>query len=74
MNSAKLSKSDRLKRVLRVLRKGGAYSTRDIIRKAKVCAVNSIVAELRDNGYRIGCKCYGAGESRVFRYMLEGHA
>lgn len=74
MHSAKLSKSDRLKRVLRVLRKGGAYTTRDLIRKAHVAAVNSCVSELRDNGYRISCKCFGSGESRVFRYMLEGRA
>lgn len=74
MHSAKVSKSDRLKRVLRVLRKGGAYSTWQISRKAKVCAVNSCISELRENGYRIGCKCFGSGESRVFRYMLEGRA
>lgn len=71
MNSAKANKSARLKRVLRVLRRGGAYTTMQISRMANVCAVNSCVSELRDNGYRIGCKCYGAGENRVFRYMLE---
>ncbi len=72
MHSAKITKSDRLKRVLKVLRRGGAYSTRELIKQAKVCAVNSIVAELRDNGYRIGCKSMGS--PRRWVYMLEGRA
>lgn len=66
MNAAKLSKSTRLRRVMRVLRRGGAYTTRDIIRKANVCAVNSIIAELRQNGYRIGCRRVGMN----WQYML----
>lgn len=68
MNAAKLSKSKRLKRVLRVLRRGGAYTTRDLIRQAHVCAVNSIIAEIRANGYRVGCQRDGM----VWRYMLQG--
>lgn len=67
MNSASVKKSRRLKRVLAVLRRGGSYTTRDIIRKAKVCAVNSIVAELRDNGYNVLCKRKGMR----WHYMLS---
>lgn len=60
MHAAQLSKSARLKRVLKALteadKKGEALSTMQIIEQAKVCAVNSIVAELRANGYPISCK------------------
>ena len=42
MNAARLSKSDRLQRVLRLLKDRKWYSTRAIIRKAHVCAVNSM--------------------------------
>jgi len=66
MNAAKLNKSTRLKRVLAVLRRGGAYSTRDLIRKAHVCAVNSIIAELRANGKQVECFRRGG----VWFYML----
>ncbi len=55
MNSASLSSSQRLQRVADVLKDGSELSTRQIIQRAKVCAVNSIVAELRDNGMDIAC-------------------
>lgn len=66
MNNAKLSKSDRLKRVLKVLKQGGAYSTRDLIRKAKVCAVSAAISELRENGKRIVC----TRRNNIYYYML----
>ena len=50
MNSASLSRSERLQRVHALLGDGAWHSTRDIIDRAQVCAVNSIIAELRDNG------------------------
>lgn len=59
MNAAKLSKSDRLMRVRNVLMDGMKHTTRDLIRKAKVCAVNSIIAELRANGMQIDCRRVG---------------
>jgi len=57
MNAAKLKTSDRLQRVLAVLRSGwkDAYTTMDLIRLAHVCAVNSIIAELRANGIPVAC-------------------
>ena len=33
-----------------------AHTTRDLIRKANVCAVNSCIAELRANGIQIECE------------------
>ena len=56
MNAAKIEKSDRLQRVLQLLKKGGEYTTLEIIQKAGVCAVNSIISELRQNGYQINCE------------------
>jgi len=68
MNAARLDKSERLQRVLRVLADGREHSTSEIVHGAQVCAVNSIVAELRSNGFRIGCRRVG---DRWF-YRLEG--
>lgn len=60
MNHAQLAKSERLKRVADVLRESRKpLSTMDIIAKANVCAVNSIVSELRANGMAIDCKRVG---------------
>ncbi len=67
MHSAKLKTSKRLQRTLRVLRQGKA-TTRQIIRKAHVCAVSSIIAELRANGIRIECRCVEKG---IFEYELK---
>ena len=59
MNAANLDKSDRLQRVLKLLKKGGEFTTLDIVMKAHVCAVNSVVAELRQHGYNINCQRRG---------------
>ena len=56
MNSARLSKSPRLQRVFNVLLDGHEHTTRDLIRRANVCAVNSIASELRSNGIIINCE------------------
>jgi len=45
-----------LQRVFKLLSKGGEYTTLEIIQKAGVCAVNSIISELRANGYEISCQ------------------
>lgn len=67
MHNAKLSTSKRLQRVLSALQKG-PRTTRQLIEEAHVCAVNSIIAELRANGYTIACKPLRKG---VFLYELE---
>ncbi len=56
MHAARLEKSPRLQRVLEVLSDGQAHTTYEIVQQAQVCAVNSIVAELRQNGYSIDCR------------------
>jgi hypothetical protein len=53
MNSASLERSKRLQRVAKLLSDGQEHSTLDIFTKANVCAVNSIISELRDNGMNI---------------------
>ncbi len=64
MHAARLSKSDRLQRVNDLLADGREYSTMEIIFLANVCAVNSIVAELRHNGVDVRCR----QEAKVFYY------
>lgn len=54
MNAATLS-SPRLQRVLHLLADGRPHTTRDIVRRAKVMAVNACVAELRTHGAEIVC-------------------
>lgn len=44
---------------LDLLAHGGKYTTLDIIKKDNVCAVKSIVAELRKNGFDIDCQRRG---------------
>lgn len=68
MHSANIMNSDRLQRLHKVLRKGKWFSTMEIIKKAGICAVNSAVAELRDNGFDVVCE----QEGRVWYYRLVG--
>ena len=56
MHAALLGHSPRLDRVDELLSDGREYSTLEIGLIAKVCAVNSIVAELRANGREITCR------------------
>ena len=56
MHAARLGSSARLQRVHDLLSSGLEYSTLDILRLARVCAVNSIVAELRHGGAEIECR------------------
>jgi hypothetical protein len=56
MHSAKIDRSKRLQRVDALLADGKEYSTMDIVHTAQVCAVNSIIAELRANGRAIACR------------------
>ena len=68
MHNATLKNSKRLQRVLAVLQSGQPKTTRQIIREAHVCAVNSIVAELRANGIKIECRMVKKGR---FEYQLK---
>jgi len=72
MHAAKLEDSPRLRRVLDVLSDGKEHTTLDIATRARVCAVNSCIAELRENGVKIDCRQdYNAGQ-RLWLYRLKG--
>ena len=66
MHNARLADSPRLQRVARVLSDLKPHTTRDIIRSACVCAVNSAISELRANGMKVLCK----REGDIWRYQL----
>ena len=70
MNAASLDKSDRLNRVYKLLSLGGEYTTQDIIQNAHVCAVNSIISELRHNGHDIHCQ--RRGSKWFYRLLFPG--
>lgn len=70
MHAAPLS-SPRLQRVLAVLSDGRPHTTRDIVRKGRVMAVNACISELRQHGAEITCVKRAAplkGEGRVWRF------
>lgn len=60
--------SPRLQRVLQLLSDGRPHTTRAIIRKAHVAAVNAIVAELRHHGAEIACARSRAPGGRGWRF------
>ena len=72
MHAARIERSPRLQRVHALLSDGQEHSTMEIIAEAKVAAVNSCVAELRENG------CYIEGRwskdartgARIFLYRM----
>lgn len=59
MKAARIDHSKRLQQVLSLLQRGGQHSTRDIIQATGSCAINSIAAELLDNGYTVDCQRKG---------------
>lgn len=71
MHHARLHKSPRLRRALRALKAAdGEISTFDLSRKAQICAVNSVIAELRENGCDITCRQVCEDGQRRFFYQL----
>jgi hypothetical protein len=69
MHAAKLENSPRLQRVLAFLRRRGPATTLEIAQACTVCAVNSIVDELRANGFTINCQAL-KGQRGVYQYEL----
>lgn len=67
MHNAKLEKSARLQRVLGLLR-NGPKTTMEIQRRANVCAVGTIISEIRANSIPVKCECIRKG---VYQYSLE---
>ena len=70
IRAANIENSDRLRRVLALLADGNWHGTWEISRVAGVCAVNSIISELRHekNGFDIATRCVGRGR---YEYQLE---
>jgi hypothetical protein len=72
MHAAPLT-SPRLQRVLRLLADGRPHTTREIVRGARVMAVNACVAELRAHGAEITCTAsFVKGQRRFFYRMTKG--
>jgi hypothetical protein len=69
MHKASLS-SPRLQRVLAVLKDGRPHTTREIVRRAHVVAVNSCIAELRANGAEINCTRERRKDRLICRYTM----
>ena len=71
---AKIENSPRLRRTLEALEAAGivGLTTREVIAKANVCAVNTVMAELKRNDIKITCTPQGKGRdgSNVYRYAL----
>lgn len=71
MHAAPLT-SPRLGRVLALLSDGQPHSTRDIVRGARVMAVNACASELRSHGAEITCTAsIIKGERRFFYRMTR---
>lgn len=66
---AKIENSPRLQRLREYLSDYQPHTTLDIIRNAEICAVNTAVAELRKNNYKIDCKCIQRG---IYNYQMKG--
>lgn len=60
--------SPRLRRVLALLSDGKPRTTRDIVRRARVMAVNAVVAELRQHGAEIKCVRQAAPNGGGWRF------
>lgn len=74
MHAAGLT-SPRLRRVLALLADGREHTTRAIVRKARVMAVNACIAELRSHGAEIDCsQRLVDGQRRFFYRMSKGPA
>lgn len=71
MHAAHIDRSERLQRVEALLSDGAEHSTLDIVTGAQVCAVNSIISELRANGREIVCRqATGYAGQRVWLYRM----
>lgn len=74
LHAAKMS-SPRLQRALQALQEfPEGLTTLDMIQKTGLCAINSIVSELRKNGFTIYCRHEGKTQdgASVYRYRLVG--
>lgn len=72
MHAARIESSARLRRTMAVLEDGRWHTTREIMREADVCAVNSCIAELRENGLDVECRREGRVFSYRWAFALQG--
>jgi hypothetical protein len=68
MNHRNLATSKPLQRVYNLMKSGGEFTTRQIIRKAHVCAINAIMPELARNG--VAYKCQRRGNKWYYRLEM----
>lgn len=73
MHAAKIDDSPRLQKVRDFLRRKGSATTREISNACDVYAVNSIIAELRANGFAVACNPV-KGQRGVYLYTLNESA
>ena len=66
---AQLANSARLQKVLRYLCDGQPHTTLEIIQATGMCAINTIITELRMNGIRIKCNAVKGFRGR-YEYTL----
>jgi hypothetical protein len=77
MKHRKLSKNQTLQKVFRYLRGArsrgdGTVTTRDILIHTGICAVNSVIGELRENGCEISCEQRRDADGKPrWHYRLE---
>lgn len=69
MHAAPLT-SPRLQRVLKLLSDRKPHTTRQIVRAARVMAVNACVSELRSHGAEITCTQARVNGARRFFYRM----
>lgn len=69
MHAAPLT-SPRLRRVLSLLEDGCPHTTRQIVRRAGVMAVNACISELRHHGAEITCETRIVNGARRFYYTM----
>ena len=69
MHAAPLT-SPRLQRVLKVLSDGCPHTTRQIVRRGRVMAVNACISELRHHGAVILCDQRIVNGARRFYYTM----
>ena len=70
MHAAKIDDSPRRQKVRDFLRRKGSATTREISNACDVYAVNSIIAELRVNGFSVACNPV-KGQRGVYLYTLN---
>lgn len=62
--------SPRLQRALKLLSDGRPHTTREVVRKANVMAVNAVMSELRHHGAEIVCTQQVVNDQRRFFYTM----